>query len=205
MTELRLEDDRAAADFATFVGRALRVNPDGALRLQAAGEVLACWFEVLPGRGLRHSGLALALRVQRLAAPAALDTAVALVALRDRIAHGITDTIPVPPQEVPAPWLAISPPRSGWEPAATVTVERLREAARMGVLEVADGTPDGAGAAAVAALRQRVWSRPVDEVVPAGAAFAADALGFLVGEAAQVHRVGPWTRLSTPAGYVITR
>ena len=66
MTELRLEDDRAAADFATFVGRALRVNPDGALRLQAAGEVLACWVEVLPGRGLMHSGLALALRVQRL-------------------------------------------------------------------------------------------------------------------------------------------
>ena len=40
-----------------------------------------------------------------------LDTAVALVALRDRIARGITDTIPVPPQEVSAPWLAISPPR----------------------------------------------------------------------------------------------
>lgn len=205
MTDLRLDDERSAADFATFVGRALRVNPDGALRLQAAGEVLACWVEVLPGRGLMRSGLALALRVQRLAEPAWLDTAVALAALRDRLARGIIDTIPVPPQEVSAPWLAITPPRSGWQPVASVTVERLRDAARVGVLEVADGTPPGAGAAAVADLRQRVWSRSVDDVVPAGAAFAADALGFLAGEAAQVHRAGPWTRLSTPAGYVLTR
>lgn len=205
MTQLRLEDDRAAADFATFVGRALRVNPEGALRMQSAGEVLACWVEVLPGRGLMHSGLALALRVQRLAEPVTVDTAVALTALRDRIARGITDTIPVPPQEVSAPWLAITPPRSGWEPVASIAVDRLREAARIGVLEVADGAPAGSGAAAVADLRQRVWSRPVADVVPAGAAFAADALGFLVGDSAAVHRAGPWTRLSSPAGYVLTR
>lgn len=205
MTSLRLEDERAAADFATFVGRALRVNPDGALRLQAAGEVLACWVEVLPGRGLVHSGLALGLRVQRLAEPASLDTAVSLAALRDRIARGLDDAIPVPPHEVSAPWLAISPPRSDWEPVAELSVERLRDAARVGVLEVADGAPEGSGAAAVADLRHRVWTRAVDEVVPAGAAFAADALGFLVGETAVVHRRGPWTRLSTPAGYVLTR
>lgn len=207
MSALHLEDEQAAADFATFVGRALRVAPDGAMRLQAAGEVLAGWVEVLPGRGLMHSGLTLGLRVQRLAQPAQLDVAVALVALRDRLARGIGETIPVPPQQVSAPWLGISAPRSGWTQVGEVSAESLRDAARVGVLQVADGTPDGAGAAAVAALRERVWSRPVQDVLPAGAAFAADALGFLGSSTgpALVHRCGAWTRLSTSAGYVLTR
>lgn len=205
MTTLHFEDQRSADDFATFVRRALRVAPDGALRLQTSGTVLASWVEVLPGRSLTHTGLTLGLRVQRLTQPADLDIAVALVAVRDRLARGVETVFFVPPQQVSAPWLGISAPRSGWEPAATIAVARLQEIAREGIAEVAAGTPVVAGAAAVANLRERVWGRVPEEGMPAGAAFAADALGFLVGDEASWHRCGRWGRLSTPAGFVLTR
>lgn len=205
MSSLRFEDAHSAADFATFVRRAMRLSPDGAVRLQCAGSVLASWVEVLPGRSLTHSGLVLGLRVQRLAAPVELDITVALRAVADRLARGVDDVLPVPPQEVSAAWRAISPPRAGWEPTSTIAVGVLREAAASGIREVAEGAPEGSGAAAVASLREQVWGRVIDDEVPAGAAFAAGALGFLVGDVAQWHRAGRWGRLSTPAGYVLTR
>ncbi|MBD2758433.1 hypothetical protein IEE94_02760 [Yimella sp. cx-573] len=205
MTTLQLEDAQAGTDLATFVRRALRVSPDGAMRIQAIGSVLATWVEVLPGRSLTHAGLTLGLRVQRLAEEVEIDVAVPLVALRDRFAREEGSSISLPPQQVSASWLAITPPRSGWEAHEEIATESLRDAARLGVLEVADGTPPGAGAAAVAALRERVWGRRLNDDIPAGAAFAADALGFLVGDTATWHRHGPWGRLATPAGFVLTR
>lgn len=205
MSALRFEDQRSAHDFETFARRALRIAPDGAMRLQASDTVLASWVEVLPGRTLTHSGLTLGLRVQRLAESAHVDVAVSLASLRDRLARGMEQTLSVPPQEVSAPWLGITPPRSGWEPVAATTTARLQEIAREGIAEVAAGTPDVAGAAAVASLRERVWGRVQPEGFPAAVAFAADALGFVIGDEAQWHRCGPWGRLSTPAGYVLTR
>ena len=65
--------------------------------------------------------------------------------------------------------------------------------------------------AAVAALRQRVWARPVADgevaaQVPSGVALAVDALGFGArATEASVHRSGPWVRLSLPSGHVLAR
>ena len=86
----------------------------------------------------------------------------------------------------------------------------LLAVAREGIAEVAQGAPEGSGASAVADLRARVWGRSTATVppVPAGTAFGLHALGFLRPEAgaqAQVHTIGPWTRVATDRGFVLTR
>jgi hypothetical protein len=59
----------------------------------------------------------------------------------------------------------------------------------------------------VATLRQSVWARDTltTPPVPAGAAFAAYALGFLVDGPVRVFAHGRWTRVSTVAGHVLVR
>ncbi|GAB3585633.1 hypothetical protein [Calidifontibacter terrae] len=205
MTELLLEDDRAAADLATFVRRGLRLDADGAARLQAGGQVLATWVQVLPGQGLTRSGTVLGLRVGQLAEAASVDVTVPLVALRDRFARDAGVRISLPPNEVRPPWVAITPPRTGWETIGVLDRESVAATARAGIDEVAAGTPDGAGAAAVATLRARVWGRTNEAGMPAGVAFGAEALGFLGEGTITWHRAGPWGRLSTPTGHVLAK
>jgi hypothetical protein len=84
----------------------------------------------------------------------------------------------------------------------------LRASAQAGVEEVAAGAGEGSGAQAVARLRALVWGRDVHGVpgLPAGAAFAADALGFLApDEPVALHRSGAWRRLTTQHGHVLAR
>lgn len=217
---LPLADVESLQDLGTYVGRARRLDADGAVRLQAVGGVLAAWVCVLPGQGLLGQGLVLGLRTMPLdpaAGPVELDTTVPLAAVTDRMARraatgDVAAALPVPPTTVSPAWTALTPPRSGWEPVGEVPVGALRRAAEEGVDAVGRGTPPGAGAHAVATLRQRVWSAPVQEDggpaaqrLPAGAGFAADALGFLGARDGVVHRSGPWTRLTLPTGYVLTR
>ncbi|WP_134772593.1 hypothetical protein [Ornithinimicrobium flavum] len=211
---LTFPDGESVVDLATFVGRARNLDADGAVRLQAVGEVLAVWVCVLPGQGILRTGLVLGLRTMRLAGEHRLDVTVPLGALTDRFARRASTgdpgtALPVPPGEVAPPWAAVSPPRGGWEPAGTIAVATLRQAAQDGIAEVAQGAPEGSGSAAVEALRHRVWGRPVDLRVPAGTALAVHALGFAPagrsGDAATVHRAGPWVRLSLPAGHVLAR
>jgi hypothetical protein len=108
-----------------------------------------------------------------------------------------------------APWAGISPPRRGWQLAGLVEVTDLRAVVSSGVAEVVAGTPPTAGGAQVAALRGRVWGRPLSGQLPgtpSGLAFAADALAFLDdAEPATLHRCGPWSRLTTSRGHVLAR
>ncbi|WP_130012043.1 hypothetical protein [Serinicoccus sediminis] len=213
---LSLADGESVADLATLVRRAARLDEDGAIRLQAtgAGGVLAAWVCVLPGAGLLRSGLTLGLRTMALAADAeALDVTVPLGGLTDRFARRAatgdsSTTLAVPPTTLAPPWAAQSPPRGGWEPLGGIPAEELLAAARAGIAEVATGSPEGSGAAAVEALRARVWGRPVaDTEVPAAAGLAVHALGFLrPGDGpAAVHRSGAWLRVSTAVGHVVLR
>lgn len=206
---LHLADPDSAADLATYLSRARRVDDDADVRLQAVGEVLAAWTCVLPGRGLGSAGLVLGLRTFALAESAVSDRTVSIGSVTDRLARGGTEITDPPVATHPA-WGALSPPRSGWEPVGTVADARLREVALDGITEVAQGAPEGSGSAAVADLRSRVWGRDTGTVppVPAGTAFGLHALGFLrPGEQAEasVHAAGPWTRVSTDAGFVIAR
>ena len=222
MSTLHLLDEESAADLRTFVARAKRHDPDGAIRLQVVprgeGGVLAAWVCVLPGVGLMRSGLVLGLRTVALGpVDEALDTVVPLAGLTDRFAHGAITELPVPPSTVEAAWAAISPPLGGWRELGTVAGSALSEVASAGVAEVATGTPEGAGSAAVADLRARVWGRAVEGgsaagaepfTIPAGAAFGMAVLGFVPpspGGQVAVHGQGPWTRLSSRTGFVLAR
>ncbi|ANS78537.1 hypothetical protein SGUI_1141 [Serinicoccus hydrothermalis] len=218
-------DGEGLADLATYARRAALLDEEGAIRLQVGGgaaAVLAAWVCVLPGQGVLRSGLVLGLRTMRLEpGQEALDTTVPLSGLADRFARrastgDVSTVLPVPPTTVAPPWAAQSPPMGGWEQVDEVAPEVLQEAARAGIAEVAEGAPEGSGAAAVGALRARVWGRDLPghrPAVPAGAALAAHALGFLgpqgagipAGRPATVHRSGPWLRVSTAAGHVVLR
>lgn len=211
-------DPRALADLATFVGRARQVRPDGAVRLQVVGSVLLTTVAVLEGSGLMAEGAVLGLRVMPVAAgstDADLDATVSFAALADRLARGESSTLAVPPVTVNVAWGGLTPPRDGWEPVGSLTNGRIDELARAGIEEVANGTPEGAGAHAVDALRRRVWGRMSDTVPPiaTGLAFGAHVLGFTGGApaatpstaTATVSAHGRWTRLSTARGHVLVR
>jgi hypothetical protein len=222
---LLLPDAPSLADLATFVGRARRADPDGAARLRGHGDVLAVYVSPLHGGG---GPTVLGLRTLALARPSELDVTVPLASLLDRFArepgagpapggHPGTGApgdpavpLAVPPAEaVGVAWAGMSPPRRGWDAVGLVDAATMRRAAEAGVAEVAAGTPSGAGAHAVARLRAQVWGRPLGEGldgVPAGVAFAADALGFTTdGEPAALYRAGSWVRVTTGRGHVLAR
>lgn len=216
---LAFADTESLADLGTYVTRARSLAQDGAIRLQAVGEVLAAWTCVVPGHGLLRSGLVLGLRTMPLSGPHDRDVTVPLAALSDRFARRaatgeVGATLPVPPTEVSPQWAGLSPPRGGWDPVGQVSTQVLLAAAEAGIEEIANGAPEGSGAAAVGMLRSQVWAREVvadsgeGTGAPAGAGLAVRVLGFARaddGAVAQVWRSGPWTRVSLPAGHVLSR
>lgn len=213
---LHLLDAEDVADLTTYVTRARTLEDDGALRLQAGGTTLAAWVGVRKGRGLLGEGTVVGLRTMRLAQPvtADVDVVVPLSAVADRLARQRGADEPVlgiPPVRVRTSWAAITPPRAGWAPLGQVPVETLREAARQGIEEIAVGAPEGSGAAAVESLRERVWARPIPgalqgaDGLPAGAALGLYALGFAVGESADVFAAARWHRVSTRGGHILVR
>lgn len=208
---LLLADGASHADLATYVQRARRVDVDGTVRLVAGGDAVAVYVSPVHGGG---GPTVLGLLVLRLAAPVDVDTTVALAALADRLARPVGDAgspveLSLPP--VPATgsaWAGVSPPRSGWEAVGAVPQQVLREAARAGIAEVAGAVGEGAAGPVVSRLRALVWGRELPGVpgVPAGVAFAADALGFVVPEEpVALFAAGPWRRLSTARGHVLAR
>ncbi len=224
---LVLPDVGTLHDWSVLTGRAQRLDEDAAMRLSVHGDVLVLSVAPLYPHGLGDSTpLALGMRMLRLADPShdGLDVVVPAAALSDRFARARSEdslSIPVPPQEVRVSWTGISPPRGPWGPAGTLPTESLRAAARAGIEEVAAGTPQVAGSHAVSALRRQVWARPIevagasgaedggavsDVPVPAAVAFAMEGLGFLAAEApVEVRTSGPWVRVSSPVGHVLTR
>ena len=215
MSSLLLAGDGTLADLATYVARAHRVDPGGAARLVARGEVLAAYVSPVHGGG---GPTVIGLRVLRLARGADLDTTVPLAALAARFARlptaasaasGAPVELALPPaQAVGVSWAGMAPPQSGWQVLGAVSRELLQDSARQGVEEVVQGTPDGAGAGVVVRLRAKVWGRDLPGVagVPAGAAYAAEALGFVgADEPVALLASGPWRRLTTSRGHVLTR
>jgi hypothetical protein len=208
--DLALPDRATAADLGTYLARARRVDPEGAVRLVAAGTTLAAYVSPVHGGG---GPTVLGLRVLGLAEPAALDRTVPMAAVADRLArNGSGDgpvVLPVPPMAAAdAGWAGLAPPRTGWAALGAVDTMALAQAARAGIDEIAAGAPGGAGSQAVARLRGLVWGRDVPGLdgVPAGAAYAAEALGFLgPDEPVTLHALGSWRRLSTSRGHVLSR
>lgn len=210
-TVLDLGDPEAVADLRTFLTRARAIEPAGAVRLQAVGSVLAVYVCVLQPRALGDgTSTVLGMRAVALAQPAEVDATVPMSAVADRLARmGDGGTLlDVPPSSVHVAWAAVSPPRGPWIPTREVAAAVLGNAAAAGMAEVAALVPDQPGAAMVSGARAAVWGRDVEGVagLPAGAAFAAEALGFLGGgEAVSVFASGTWVRLSSARGHVLCR
>jgi len=205
-------DRESLTDLGSYAARAKVLDDEGAMRLQASGTTVAAYVGILAGRGLMGEGAVLGLRVMALAEPVDLDVTLPLAAVTDRTARPSPHSGPVefvlPPVTVNPVWAALAPPRSGWEPVAEVAADVVNSVAREGISEVALGAPEGSGAAAVATLRQRVWTTMsrTDPALPAGLALAAYGLGFVVeGEPLRLYAHGRWTRLSSSVGHALMR
>jgi hypothetical protein len=84
----------------------------------------------------------------------------------------------------------------------------LTNVAKRGITEVAETIPESVGGPIAARIRAEVWGRAIDleSKVPAGAAFAAAGLGFLVkDENVPVFHSQGWVRLSTDFGHVLSK
>ena len=206
---LRLTNPQALPDLANFLGRARRIN-DGAARVIATDRFLQVYVGVFLPRGLLDATpTVLGLRVFELAESMTFDEVVPLEALISRVeraqAEGGDLRLPSPSPSIT--WSAITPPRDGWQRKLGVSADLLRTAAEEGVTKVKEAIPDSVGEAIVQKVRAEVWGAPLGgkKKIPAGAGFAADALGFLTERSLSVHTVGNWIRLSAKHGYVLVK
>jgi hypothetical protein len=202
-------DPRGLADLGTYLARAGRANPEGAVRLQVLGNLLVTTVAVIEGTGLMGEGTVLGMRVVTVAPSDSVDATVSIASVGDRLARdGAGAVLSVPPTTVRAPWSGLTPPRDGWEPVGQLDGDVVDAVARQGISQVAEGTPDNAGAHAVDSLRRRTWGAMSVTVPPiaAGLAFGAHVLGFTApGEPASIAAHGRWSRLSTSRGHVLHR
>lgn len=208
MSTIDFRDERALADFTTFVGRARQARPDGALRLQASRGLLVTTVAVIEGAGLLGEGTVLGLRVVAAVTPEDLDVTVSFASITDRLARGGSSVVSVPPVTVNVPWAGLTPPRGGWEPVGALDGAEVSSIAQQGISAVAEGSPVAAGGPVVDALRRQVWGAMTDTRPPivAGLALGAHVLGFTAaGLPASVSTNGRWTRLSTSRGHVLGR
>ena len=181
-------------DLATYISRALAVNPDAAIRLTARGRVVAvfaCSLE--PEDASSETPVIMGLRALHLLADSTLDMTVQAQALLDRLARlqkqaeeqGNEENsqlvLFMPPVTVNASWAGKSAPLSGWYEVGTVPVEEFHRATAEGLEAVERALPENPGAAVLSTVRSRIWSSDMvleylpefDTVlVPTGAAFA---------------------------------
>ena len=203
-----LPDAESIADLTVFLSRARRID-DQAVRVTARDGVLLVTCAVLYPRGILDPGPAvLGLRSLRETHGAAFDRVVQPAAMLERLARAGEAAAPLtmPPGEVRAAWAGVAPPKGGWARIGEIDAEVLAAAARAGAGDIAAALPDAAGDHVVQRVRSQVWSQPIRALpaLPAGAAFAADALGFLVRpETVPVFESGQWLRISPRRGHVL--
>lgn len=234
---LHLAHPKLRDDLATYFGRAARVE-DGALRISAINErVVALWVPILRPAGiLDDSPLVIAVRAINASISdvddadrheGRFDAVVPLRGMLDRLARepGSPDqatSIPLPPDRLNESWTGQRPPVTGWERIAELDAEQLTAVAESGIESV--GTQYGGMLGQIRAERVRTetwtqtlpsasvrtWYADEQPLPPAGAAFAAHALGFLPitpNTNASVHvAIAPgWWRIAFPAGQVLVR
>lgn len=205
-----LESTQARLDAIQFLERAARVN-NGSARLIAVGEFLQVYVGILIPRGLLdQTPTVLGLRVFRLLEPQTFDVVVPLDSLTHRLAvtneeNGVETRVPA--EVASLSWASITPPREGWRRRLSVSAEALTLAAEEGVKKVADVVPETIGESVLQKVRAEVWGAIIDghKRIPAGAAFAADALGFLSEKSLSVHSLDNWIRLTSKSGYVLVK
>lgn len=209
-TPLRLADHATRDDLRIFLERLERAGR-AEVRMVTRGSTLAVFGCTQAPAGLLDPlPVVLAARAFALADPPAapVDATVAGRALLDRIARmGLLGLdLDVPDATLAAAWAGVLPPTGGWEPAGALDAASLAAVAAEGVERVASALPEQPGEAVVQKVRAQVWGAPIAEGIPAAAAFAADALGFLRDEQVlRISRSRSWVRLSASRGDVLVR
>ncbi len=205
-----LESPDARLDAVQFLERAARVN-NGSARLIADGNHLQMYVGMLVPRGLLdQTPTVLGMRVFRLRTQQTFDVVVPIESLVHRLLvtqEENAEETRVPAEVATLSWASITPPREGWRRRLGVSSEALRSAAEHGVKKVAEVVPGTIGESVLQKVRAEVWGTmiPTHKRIPAGAAFAADALGFLGDKPLAVHSLGNWVRLSATSGYVLVK
>lgn len=205
-----LASDQARLDALQFVERAIRVNNQSA-RLIAQQNTLLIYVGVLFPRGLLdQTPTVLGLRVFALSEPADFDVIVPLESLahRLRVAGENTEShVQVPAEVASLSWASVTPPQEGWRRRLGVSAQALQTAAAQGITAVAESIPDSVGESVLQKVRAQIWGAmiPGHKRIPAGVAFAADALGFLNEKSLSVHTLDNWLRVSSKAGYVLVK
>ena len=229
-----LVDTQSVEDLRKFLARAIRMDSAGQVKLRAFGDVLTVFvaplFVAEQSRSADGGLTVLGLRTMALAAPAAFDVALGILAL-DKILAGealddqplslgdrlerlanlgrgnkATTSFVIDDSSTPASWFDEAVPRSGWVERGSIAEPELTKTAREGVAEVTTVVPASVGGPIAARIRAEIWSRPIDYTVPvpAGAAFVAAGLGFLTeGEIVPWFMSGDWIRLSSEHGHVL--
>ncbi|MEJ6489336.1 hypothetical protein PQI23_06350 [Leucobacter sp. USCH14] len=207
---IELSDAATRDDLRIFLERLLRAGqPD--VRMTSRGSALAVYGCVQAPRGITDTvPVVLVMRAFELAEapPAPVDATVAARALLDRIARmGIAGrALDVPDSSPMAAWAGVLPPTSGWDRAGTLDGASLGAVAAEGIERVAALLPADPGEAVVHRVRASVWGLEMAPGIPAAAAFAAEAMGFLKdAPAVEVARSLTWIRLSAPSGHVLVR
>ncbi len=212
-SHLSLAEQADAADLKVFLQRAARLGCEH-VRLVSAGTALVATVAVLTKQGLLDTDpTVLGVRVFELAAGHEhIDTVVQIAAMQDRLARDVHE-FALPIGQAGIAWAGVSAPSTGWHNLGEVNASDLIAVAEAGIAEVA--AANGLGVKIVDEVRRSTWGRTLftaegeqGEVhVPAGAAFAAFGLGFAVdaSEEVSLSATGPWARLATSRGHVLSR
>ncbi|KTR86608.1 hypothetical protein [Leucobacter chromiiresistens] len=207
---LELSDAATRDDLRVFLERLLRAGqPD--VRMVSRGRALAVYGCVQAPRGITDSvPVVLVMRAFGLAEDpgAPVDATVPGRALLDRIARlGFSGRrLDLPDASALAAWAGVLPPTSGWMPQGALDGPSLGSVAAEGIERVAALLPADPGEAVVHRVRASVWGLEMAPGIPAAAAFAAEAMGFLKdAPTVEVARSLTWVRLRTPRGHVLVR
>ncbi|MGW2228881.1 hypothetical protein [Streptomyces formicae] len=212
---LHFADAGEAADLAAFLARLIHYDKAAAVRLQAAGDTLAVF-------GRPPSFEVLAIRTARLAKPyehgldTTLDVTVSAGELLESVAESAESVRTAGVAAVPGavtgpPWAGVLPPRGGWrqEPGlpAPEAVKGLVAAAVAEFKSRVEELPQERRVRAeLDRVGREIWSRTIGETgLPVRVAHAAQALGFLRGDALTLLSSGAWLRLRTAYGSIAVR
>jgi hypothetical protein len=211
----QLLDEQTALDLKSYLTRAKKMDQKGTVRLRAFGTLLTAYVAPLfPAAILDDGPTVLGLRTMELKSEAEINILVPIQAVLDRIAFELEKPVSddrfvfdmASTERVP--WAGVSPPRTGWVETGVLREELLTSTAKKGIAEVAETIPESVGGPIAARIRAEVWGRAIDveSKVPAGAAFAAAGLGFLVKDQdVPIFYSQGWVRLSTEFGHVLSK
>ena len=221
-------------DLGKYLDRAKRMDPMGAVRLRAYGDVLTVYVApIYSGEYQQDAPIVLGLRTLQLAQATEFDVTVSIaglleivqgvakgeiqeesLSLSDRLLNlsgkntATENQISLDLDLVEVAWSTETPTRTGWELGGEIPEGELTEIARKGIAEVSETLPSSVGGPIAARVRSEIWGRAFDYKfpLPMGSAFVAAGLGFLSeGEIVPWYVSGDWVRLSSEHGHVLAK